>query len=381
MAIIKDKNRNQFYINYKLKLPDGTWKNINIKNKEWKIEGAGKVGLRWMQSIEQSEIEKDKDKRLVNAEEDQEEDSIPLKELIELFYPVMKSQGIDEETIYNYSLAFKKYLFPIVSENTPCNKAFKMVNIDKFRINLFNCNLAKKTINNKMIAVKKLLVFAKKRKYISRDLADNAIDILEPLKEGKRKTREDNFFQNGEEDLRKFIDSFKDKDQEWRVPILTMFYAALRIGEWQAIKRSDCDFENCTIFIHNQIDNHGRLKNSTKNKEEREVRIPTQFMKELKFFVEKRHINANEFIFTGARGAHVGRRYIRDMINEHIEIAGLSHLTPHGLRHSFATRMFDKGYDIKEVQMQLGHSSMETTMKYYIHYTKSKQKKNLDDLL
>lgn len=47
----------------------------------------------------------------------------------------------------------------------------------------------------------------------------------------------------------------------------------------------------------------------------------------------------------------------------------------------FATRMFDRGYDVKEVQEHLGHASMETTMKYYIHYTKTKQKRNIDDLM
>ena len=43
--------------------------------------------------------------------------------------------------------------------------------------------------------------------------------------------------------------------------------------------------------------------------------------------------------------------------------------------------MFDKGYDVKEVQKHLGHASMETTMKYYIHYTEIKALKNHDDLL
>lgn len=160
-----------------------------------------------------------------------------------------------------------------------------------------------------------------------------------------------------------------------------IIYAALRIGEWQALTKSDCDFDNNTLFVHSQIDNHGRLKEKTKNKEDRFVKIPSQFMKELKLYIDSRHINNDEFIFMGVRCAHVGRRFIREMINKHIQLAGLNHLTPHGLRHSFATRMFDKGYDIKEVQMQLGHSSMETTMKYYIHYTRSKQKKDLDDLL
>jgi integrase len=83
----------------------------------------------------------------------------------------------------------------------------------------------------------------------------------------------------------------------------------------------------------------------------------------------------------GSNGAHVSRRKIREIVNKHLSLANLSHITLHGLRHSFATRMFDKGYDVKEVQTHLGHASMETTMKYYIHYTNHKKQKDLEDLL
>ena len=60
MAIIKDTARNRYYINYKYKTPTGERKNVNIKNREWVIEGEGKVGIRYMRSIEHAEIEKDK---------------------------------------------------------------------------------------------------------------------------------------------------------------------------------------------------------------------------------------------------------------------------------------------------------------------------------
>lgn len=72
---------------------------------------------------------------------------------------------------------------------------------------------------------------------------------------------------------------------------------------------------------------------------------------------------------------------LRNMLDKHVKISSLQHITPHGLRHSFATRIFDKGYDIKEVQMHLEHKSMDTTMRYYIHFTNSKSEKDRNDLL
>ncbi len=378
MAIVKDLSRNTYYINYKFKLPNGKWQNVNIKNKDWKITGENKVGIRYMQSIEHAEIEKDKERRKISWHEG---DSITLEQLCEAFFRVCKSDGIDEDTIYNYKLAFKNYLFPILGENTKVDKAFSMENVDNFRVNLTSSGLKEKTVNNKMVAVKNLLKFAKKRKYISREMADDAIDLLEPLKETNRIDENENFFVNGEEDLRKFIASFDNEDKEWRVPVLTLFYGALRIGEWQAIMLNCVNFEHGFIIIRKQVGNNGILKDHTKTGHDRIVRLPQTFMDELKAYIEARAINPNEFIFCGANGAHVSRHKIRDIVNKHLEIAGLNHITLHGLRHSFATRMFDKGYDVKEVQEHLGHSSMDTTMKYYIHYTRSKNKKDLEDLL
>jgi integrase len=252
--------------------------------------------------------------------------------------------------------------------------------MDEFRVYLTSRGLKAKTVNNKLVAVKNLLKYAKTRKFISRDMADDAIDILEPLKEPKRIDEKENFFANGEEDVRKFISTFDAEDTEWRVPVLTLFYGALRLGEWQAITRECLNFDNDFIVISKQIDNHGKLKDHTKTGHDRIVRLPSPFMLELKEYVEQRAINDDEFIFMGANGAHVSRRKIRDIVNKHLLLANLTHITLHGLRHSFATRMFDKGYDVKEVQEHLGHTSMETTMKYYIHYTRNK-KKDLEDLL
>lgn len=375
MAIVKDNTRGTYYINYKFKLPNETWKNVNIRNKEWKIS---EVGIRYMQSIEHAEIEKDKEKRKIAWHDG---DSISLEQLCENFCLVNKSEGIDEETIYNYRLSFKNYLFTMFEPSMKTDKVFTLTNMDNFRIALTSKGLSNRTINNKLVAVKKLVKFASKRHFISRIIAEDLYDILEPLKEGSRMNDKPNFFVHGEEDLRKFIGSFDKEDNEWKIPVLTLFYGALRIGEWQGITLNCINFSNDFIIIKQQIDNHGHLKHHTKTGHDRIVRLPHSFMVDLKRYVGERAINTDEFVFVGANGACVSRNAIRRIVNKHLELAGLSHITLHGLRHSFATRMFDKGYDVKEVQEHLGHTSMETTMNYYIHYTQNKKNKSLEDLV
>ena len=98
-------------------------------------------------------------------------------------------------------------------------------------------------------------------------------------------------------------------------------------------------------------------------------------------YISENSVNPDGFVFSVSPGKPVSRMTVRRIVNRHLSMAGLEHITLHGLRHSMATRMFDRGYDVREVQEQLGHSSMDTTMDFYIHYTESKRKKDLDDLL
>lgn len=377
MAIVKDKKNNRYYINYKIKTLDGKWKNINIRNKNWAITGENKVSLRDMKLIEAKEIEKDKAKRV----QGNSQKISNIGDLLDLFYKVLKSENIDDETIYNYQLCYKKYLFDVIPINTKIDNAFTIHQIDLFRISICSQGLKENTINNKFVALKNLIKFAKTRKIISRDVADDAIDLLQPIKPKNKNDSKENYLKYGENDIKKFIQTFDEHDQEWKVPVLTLFYGALRVGEWQAITKKSCDFENCLIKINKQLDAHGNLKTYTKNRTVRYVRIPRPFMQKLEKYVNDQDIGDDDFIFSSKNFSHISRRKIRELVNSHLKLANLDHITLHGLRHTFATRMFDKGYDVKEVQQHLGHSSMATTMKYYIHYTESKKKKDIDDLL
>ena len=135
------------------------------------------------------------------------------------------------------------------------------------------------------------------------------------------------------------------------------------------------------MLIVGQVDPHGNYKSYTKTRSERVVKLPDLFVSEVQKYIEENKLLPNDYLFFGVKKDHIARTTIRRIVDKHLKLADLPHITIHGLRHSFATRMFDNGYDIREVQKQLGHSNMETTMKYYIHYTNSKRKKDFNDLL
>ena len=70
-------------------------------------------------------------------------------------------------------------------------------------------------------------------------------------------------------------------------------------------------------------------------------------------------------LFLGARGARLGRQGAWDALRAAADRAGLTaHVSPHTLRHSFATHLLDGGADVRVVQELLGHASVTTTQIY-----------------
>ena len=70
-------------------------------------------------------------------------------------------------------------------------------------------------------------------------------------------------------------------------------------------------------------------------------------------------------LFIGKRGKRLNRRQAARLLDEHAKLAGIpQHVSPHDLRHSFATHMLEGGADLRAVQELLGHSRISTTQRY-----------------
>ncbi len=159
-------------------------------------------------------------------------------------------------------------------------------------------------------------------------------------------------------------ESLNDSDGIRDKLIIEMLYATgVRVSELVNIKYSDIDFNN------------RRIRVCGKGNKERVVYYGEYAEDALKEYMSTHKKNEENYLFTNSRGGNLtdrGVRYIIDNIMNKLSIK--VHVTPHVIRHTFATDMLNNGCDIKIVQELLGHSSLRTT-EIYTHVTNERIKK------
>ncbi|MCK5473373.1 MAG: tyrosine-type recombinase/integrase, partial [Planctomycetes bacterium] len=118
-----------------------------------------------------------------------------------------------------------------------------------------------------------------------------------------------------------------------------------------------------------------------KGKKERIAPIGTSALQVIQHYMEFRgkriQSNSNfdaKVLFVNKHGRRLSTRSVRRKMDKYLKMAGLDPaISPHTLRHSFATHMLNNGADLRSVQELLGHQSLSTTQ-VYTHLTTKKIK-------
>jgi tyrosine recombinase XerC len=153
--------------------------------------------------------------------------------------------------------------------------------------------------------------------------------------------------------------------------ILEILYSTgMRIGELAAANLEDLD-------LFGEV-----IKARGKGKKERLVPLGTPALQALQDYLAVRQAvalrgrrTAPRALLVNRDGTRLSDRGIRRIFDKHARAAGLrANVTPHTLRHSFATHMLDRGADLRSVQELLGHASLASTQ-VYTHVTTERLKK------
>jgi integrase/recombinase XerD len=135
--------------------------------------------------------------------------------------------------------------------------------------------------------------------------------------------------------------------------ILTLLYSTgLRVSELTKLKITAIDEEERTIRVRG------------KGEKDRIVIFDDATLNLIHEYLEKRNMDS-EYLFLSQEGNTLSSRYIQLMIKDYAKDAGITKkVTPHVMRHSFATHLLKNGVDIRAIQQLLGHSNLSTTQIY-----------------
>ena len=158
--------------------------------------------------------------------------------------------------------------------------------------------------------------------------------------------------------LESSIDLSKWEGHRNRAIIEVLFSCGLRVSELVNLKMSDLYKEEMYVRVIG------------KGSKERLVPISPKAIKELEWWFDDRNhmtikTGEEDYVFLNRRGAHLTRTMILIMIKQQATEAGISKtISPHTLRHSFATALLEGGADLRAIQVMLGHESIGTTEIY-----------------
>lgn len=154
-----------------------------------------------------------------------------------------------------------------------------------------------------------------------------------------------------------------------RAMLETLYSTGIRVSELVALNLDDVDFLGEVVHVRG------------KGKKERIAPIGSSALQVIQHYMEFRNKRAQsssnfdpKVLFVNKHGRRLSTRSVRRKMDKYLKMAGLDpSISPHTLRHSFATHMLNNGADLRSVQELLGHQSLSTTQ-IYTHLSTSKLK-------
>ena len=153
-----------------------------------------------------------------------------------------------------------------------------------------------------------------------------------------------------------------------RAMLETLYSTGARVSELVGLNVEDLDDISGTVLVRG------------KGKKERLCPIGDTALKTIRTYMAKRpkKLRVPYAMFVSQKGTRLTVRQVDRLIARYVRLAQLpSTISPHSLRHSFATHLLERGADLRSVQELLGHASLSTTQ-IYTHVTAQRLKKVYD---
>ena len=267
-------------------------------------------------------------------------------------------KGLSKNTIQSY----ESDIYQLYQWNLSTNKKriteLKKIDTSQYISYLFNQNLKSSSVNRKISSLKTFFNFLLKKKLISANPFADQIMPKKPISLPKSIS---------EDDVVKLLDAPKVDSLiglRDRAMLELLYASGVRISELVNIKFSDLDLDRNIIKVFG------------KGSKERLVPFGEDAAQWISAYIDERKKNKDlvsiKYIFLNNRGTKISRHAFWHRLKEYcLEIGLKSDISPHTLRHAFATHLLNRGADLRSVQVLLGHSDLSTTQ-IYTHIAKQR---------
>ena len=271
-----------------------------------------------------------------------------LNEASNLYFEFLRvEKGVSNETILNYSYDLKQF-FDVLNKKTTAN--LKSEDIQEFvRIQTQNM-MSVPTILRRISCIKNFYLFLEKERLISFQIEEldkpkgaKKLPVCISIEEVEALLNQPNLE--------------KAEGQRDRAMLEIMYSSGLRISELLNLKLKQINFER------------GIVKIVGKGNKERIVPIGDYALEYLNKYLNNRRMKNpgknSDFLFLNRYGEQVSRVYFFKQVKKYAQQAGIkTEISPHTLRHCFATHMLENGAELRAVQEMLGHANIATTQIY-----------------
>ena len=263
-------------------------------------------------------------------------------------------KGLSKNTIKAYEVDIEKFIQWLKQNNKSDYLNAKETQINKYISHLFNTHLKSSSINRKISSIKAFYLFLMKKNILK---VSPIAEIVTPKQEKYLPTS------MSESEVEKLVKSPNTKlkiEKRDKAMIELLYATGMRISELVNLKITNLDIQRCVVKVLG------------KGSKERLIPFGEAALEALNDYMKDRQDSSSKEIFLSNRGTKMSRQAFWSRMKVYLRREGLKDsISPHTLRHAFATHLLNRGADLRSVQLLLGHSDLSTTQ-IYTHIAKQR---------
>ena len=263
-------------------------------------------------------------------------------------------KGLSQNTVQAYETDILSFLNWLTKTPNINYLNLKEDNINKYIAYLFKSKLKSSSVNRKISSLKSLYLYL-----IKKNILKNS-PISEVITPKKEKYLPSSMSEDEVDRLLKSPNTSNKIEKRDKAMIEMLYATGMRISELVNLKLTDVDLQRCVAKVFG------------KGKKERLIPFGEAALEALSDYISDRDKSVSKEIFLSNRGKKLSRVAFWQRIKIYLIRENLKNsISPHTLRHAFATHLLNRGADLRSVQLLLGHSDLSTTQ-IYTHIAKQR---------